>query len=242
MSLRLHDPFERRRRAGLQRTIQQSMMVIACIGVLALTYNFGQNRGDAEFHASRNELAELRKNKTELEKQIVALRAETLTTQTKLKELERQYQADIGDDHLRSFNRLLRERLASGVKPERLQQVIAATSNVRNCSSPETKRFIVATPLSKKEKSSDVSFGSGLVTITGNGMSATNINGGKEAWFDPAQPVNVSINVRGGQNITKTGPLPIQHSIIQGATEYRFTIAPSARSYAEVTADQCAYP
>src|SRR5690606_8202253 len=132
---------------------------------------------------NRNELAEMRNNKAVLEKQIVELRAEALTAQTRLKELEQQYHADIGDEHLRSFNRLLRERLASGVKPERLQQVIAATNNVRNCSSPETKRFIVATPLTKDNKNGEVSFGSGLVTISGVGESAVNPNGGKESWF-----------------------------------------------------------
>lgn len=242
MSFQFHDPFERRRRSVIQKTIHQGLVILACVIVLTLIYNFGQNQGNAEFHASRNELAELRKNKIELEKQIVTLRADAITMQTKLKELERQYQADIGDDNLRAFNRLLRERLASGVKPERLQQVIAATSNVRNCSSPETKRFIVATPLSKKEKSSEVSFGSGLITISGMGASAVNPNGGKEAWFDPAQPVNINIAVRDGQPINKTSPLPLQQSVIQGSTEYRFTIKPSARSYAEVTADQCAYP
>lgn len=217
-------------------------MVLACVGVLTLVYNFGQNQGNAEYHAAKNELAELRNNKSAMEKQIVTLRADAMTTQTKLKELERQYHADIGDEHLRAFNRLLRERLASGVKPERLQQVIAATSNVRNCSSPETKRFIVATPLSKKEKNSEVSFGSGLITISGMGASAVNPNGGKEAWFDPQQPLNLNIAVRNGKQETKTVTLPVQHSVVQGSTEYRFTINSSARSYAEVTADQCAYP
>lgn len=238
----MHDPFERRRRSVIQRTVHQAFTVLACVAVLALAYNFGQNHGNAEFYANRNELVELRNSKIEMEKQIVNLRAETLTAQTRLQELEKQYQADIGDTNIRSFNRLLRERLASGVKPERLQQVIAATSNTRNCSSPETKRFIVATPLSKNDKSSQVTFGSGLITITANGASATNPNGGRESWFDPKQPVNIQFNVRDGKAVTKTAPLPIEHSVIQGSTEYRFTVNPSSRSYAEVVADQCVYP
>lgn len=242
MSFRLHDPYERRRRSVLQKGLKHAFAVAACLTILAITYNFGQNHGNAEFHASRNELVELRNNKTGMEKQIVSLRAEAMTMQAKLAELEKQYRADVGDDNLRSFNRILRERLASGVKPERLQQVIAAASNTRNCSSPETKRFIVATPISKKEKSSEVSFGSGLITLSGMGASAVNPNGGKEAWFDPQQPVNLNVAVRGSKNETKNGTLPIQHSVVQGATEYRFTITSSARSYAEVTADQCAYP
>jgi hypothetical protein len=237
----MYDPHERHRRNMKQRLTRQILVSSACFLVLALVYNFGQTQGSAEFHALKNEASELRSSKEALEKDNVNLRAETMTAQTRLAELQQQYRNDIGDDNLRTLNRLLHERLASGVKPERLQQVIAATSNVRNCSSPESKRFIVTTPISKKDKS-EISFGSGLITISGSGASAVNSNGGKESWFDPQQPVNINIAVRGGEAIKKVTTLPLQYSVIQGATEYRLTINASARSYAEVTADQCAYP
>lgn len=241
MSFRLHDPYERRRQNAIQRNIRMFMMAGVCIAVLALFYNFGQNMATAEGRTAQKELVEVRNARADLEKQVVTLRADNLTMQNKLKELEGQYRADIGDTNLRTLNRLLRERLASGVTTERLQQVIAATSNVRNCSSPDTKRFIITTPLSKSPPSK-VSFGSGLITITGEGAAAVNDNGGKEAWFDPQKSVKVTFATRGGETATREGVLPLHYSIIQGSTEYRFTVNNSARSYAEVTADQCAYP
>jgi len=241
MSFRLYDPHERRRQSAMQKAMRQTIVIVICIVVLSLIYHLGENMADAKGREAQNELAELRDNKTDMEKQLVTLRADNLTQQNKLDELGKQYQADIGDDNLRALNRLLRERLASGVTTERLQQVIAAASNVRNCSAPDTKRFIVATPLSKSP-ASKVSFGSGMITITGDGVSAVNEKGGKDAWYDPEKPVHVTIAVRGGETANKESVLPIHYSVIQGATEYRFTIANSARSYAEVTADQCAYP
>jgi len=241
MSFRLYDPHERRRQSAVQKAMRQTIVIVICIIVLSLIYHLGENMADAKGREAQNELSELRNNKTDMEKQLVTLRADNLTQKNKLDELERQYQADIGDDNLRALNRLLRERLASGVTTERLQQVIAATSNVRNCSAPDTKRFIVATPLSKTP-TSKVSFGSGLITITGDGTTAVNEKGGKESWYDPQKPVHVIIAVRGGETVNKEEVLPIHYSVIQGATEYRFTINNSARSYAEVTTDQCAYP
>lgn len=209
--------------------------------ILVATYQFGQNMGNAELQNLRGEMGELRGARTDLEKQVVTLRADAMTNENKLHELEQQYNDDIGDMNLRALNRLLRERLASGVTTERLQEVIAAASNVRNCSAPETKRFIVQTPAAKGPPSK-VSFGSGLITIMASGDAAVNAKGGKESWFDSAKPVQLSINVRGGENVSKEEVLPFHYSIIQGATEYRITITPTSRSYAEVTADQCAYP
>lgn len=241
MSFRLHDPYERRRQSALQKTLRQVVVTVICIAVLVLIYHLGQNMAGAEGRTAQREVVELRTRNTDLEKQVVKIQADNLTQQNKLNELQQQYQADIGDENLRSLNRLLRERMASGVTTERLQQIIAAASNVRNCSAPDTKRFIVSTPLSKVA-ASKVSFGSGMVVITGDGTTAINDKGGKEAWYDPAKPVHVTIAVRGGETVNKEDVLPIHYSVIQGATEYRFTIANSARSYAEVTADQCAYP
>ncbi len=242
MSFKLHDPYERRRQSALQKTLRQTVIGFVCVLILILAYHLGQNMASAEGQNAQREAIELRAHNADLEKQVVTLKADNLTQQNKLSELQQQYQADIGDDNLRGLNRLLRERMASGVTTERLQQIIAAASNVRNCSAPDTKRFIVATPLSKTPANNKVSFDSGMVTITGDGASAINDKGGKEAWYDPQKPVHVAIAVRGGETVNKDDVLPIHYSVIEGATEYRFTIATSARSYAEVTADQCAYP
>jgi hypothetical protein len=224
------------------RQLRRWLLWFLAIGVVLLSYQLGKMHASAVNTTDTHMIQDLSAAKADLEKQVVTLKADLLTTQTKLDELTQQYDTDVGDKDLLALNRIIHDRLDSGVTMERLQQVIAATSNVRNCSSPDTKRFMVTTDTSKGPVSK-VNFGSGLIVITGTGEDETNSKGGHETWYDPKQPVHVTITVRGGgEPIHKDGVLPIHQSVIHGDTEYLLTIAPGGRSYAEVTSEQCAYP
>ena len=210
--------------------------------VLLFSYQLGKMQSNAIKKTKSHEIQDLSSSKADLEKQVVLLKADLLTTQTKLDALTKQYDVDVGDKDLLTLNQLIHDRLDNGVTMERLKQVIAATSNIRNCSSPDIKRFIVSTGTPVKGSVGKVSFGSGLIVITGDGTPEINSRGGHETWYDPKQSVNITIAVKGGDTIHKQGVMPIRESVVQGNAEYRLTIAPGGRSYAEVTADQCAYP
>ncbi len=210
-------------------------------GICYAVYQLGRDNAQAQEISLHAERDTLKTAKAKLEEDIVALKATALTSDTRLKELENQYSRDIGNAELRQLLRLVQERLNAGVKPERLQQVITATENTRNCSAPDKKRFAIKTVLSK-DKASSVSFGGGAITITGDGEPAQGPNGAKEAWYDPAKPVTLNFKLRDGDAKQVQGTLPLVQSIIRANTEFKFTINKSAQSYVEVTGDQCAYP
>ena len=241
MNMNFYSSYERQRRNAFQRFVRSASIFLLVFAVLALTYNLGKNNAEAEFVTEQKEIEALRTQNAKLEKEIVSLRAEAMAAETRLQDAETEYQAFVGNENLRALSRLIKSRLEAGVKPERLQQVITGTSNVRNCSAPESKRFTVATAISKQKKS-EVSFGSGLVSISGEGATAINKEGQKEAWYDSEKPVVITIATTGGETIKKEGLLPINYSIVQGDTEYRLTIKPAGKAYAEVVVDQCAYP
>ena len=225
-----------------RRQIRRLLLWVAAFAVLLMSYQLGKMHSNAVKTTDIHTIEELSTAKSDMEKQVVSLKADLLTTQTKLDKLTQQYDADVGDKDLLALNQLIHDRLDNGVTMERLKQVIAATSNIRNCSAPDTKRFIISTGTAVKGSVGKVSFGSGLIVITGEGATEVNARGGHETWYDPKQPVDITIAVNGGETVHKQGIMPIHYSVIQGGAEYRLTIAPGGRSYAEATADQCAYP
>jgi hypothetical protein len=87
-----------------------------------------------------------------------------------------------------------------------------------------------------------VSFGNGVVTVAGEGAASVNPTGKAEAWYDPGKPVKITFTEIGGKQTVKEGLLPIQHSLVVGNKEYRFTVAAGERSFISVTSDSCDYP
>jgi hypothetical protein len=109
-----------------------------------------------------------------------------------------------------------------------------------NCvDDPDTKRFIVRTPLQKGANDS-VSFHG--ITVTASGESAVNESGQVEAWFDIDKPLSVAFTQLGGEAKAKTGLLPLHHALIVQDKEYRFTLTAGPRGFVLVTGQRCAYP
>ena len=144
------------------------------------------------------------------------------------------FRRQIGD------RRSVRQQLDQGMAPERLFFVIKSARPPTDCTEPETKRFIVSTP-SYAAPDSTVSVADGAVIISGKGTSAMTKDGRAEAWFDPAKDITINFSANGSVE-TKSGALPLRHSIVVGGREYRFTIDQGAKSFAKVVYDSCAYP
>src|SRR5690606_4668415 len=106
---------------------------------------------------------------------------------------------------------------------------------------PQAKRFVVKTPVYSGPHGT-VSFGNGAITVTGEGEPAVSAAGEAEAWYDPGKPVKITFIEIGGKQTVKEGLLPIQHSMVLGNKEYRFTVAAGERSFISVTSDSCDYP
>ena len=171
---------------------------------------------------------------------LTEIRAEAQTANTRYEQVKKEYQELIPEGPMQDLTALLREQLEKGMDPQRMSFFIRSARPPTGCTDPEVKRFVVSTP-AYKGPASVVSVADGQVKVYGSGVSARNSKGQPEAWYDPAQPVKVEFKNPSGLD-RKKGVLPIQHSVVAGNREYRFTIEEGARSFAKVVFDSCAYP
>ncbi|MFT6558056.1 MULTISPECIES: hypothetical protein [Sneathiella] len=137
---------------------------------------------------------------------------------------------------------LVKQRVDEGLDPERLITLIGLAQNQQNCDpTPETKRFIVNTPIYTQIGNS-ISLADGSITVTGNGISTLNAEGKPEAWYDPAKPVSITFTKIGGKSEKVEGVLPIHKSVVFGGKEYRFSILSGKQSFASISATRCDFP
>lgn len=213
--------------------------VLLTVGLFAYQMGIEQLKGrDATL---REENATLARQKAELELVAVQMQTAARTAEARAGDLEARLQREVPAGEVARLGKLVAERLAGGMDPNRLAFVIQNAQNPRNCNQPESKRLTLATPLLKPTNKA-VGFANNTITITGDGVSARNPQGQPESWFDPTQPVAIKITAIGGKEAVLNGVLPLHHSLVIDHTEHRFTIAPGARSFVEVTADRCPFP
>ena len=152
------------------------------------------------------------------------------------------FENEIPTGPVRDILTLVQQRIADGLEPERLNSLITLAQNSQNCDpAPETKRFIVNTPIFSSPGNS-VSLGNGTITVTGNGKSVVNEQNKVEAWYDPNEEVEITFFQLGGQTEKMTGVLPLHKSVVFGANEYRFSILAGKQSFATISATRCDFP
>ncbi|MEH6403511.1 MAG: hypothetical protein V7750_09090 [Sneathiella sp.] len=137
---------------------------------------------------------------------------------------------------------LVKKRVDDGLEPGRLLTLIGLAQNSQNCDAvPESKRFIVNTPLYSQIGNS-ISLADGSVTVTGDGLSTVNAEGKPEAWYDPSKPITVVFTKLGGASEKIEGTLPIHKSVVFGDSEYRFSILSGKQSFATIATTRCDFP
>lgn len=152
------------------------------------------------------------------------------------------FENEIPTGPVRDILALVQQRISDGLEPERLNSLITLAQNSQNCDpAPETKRFIINTPIFSSPGNS-VSLGNGTITVTGNGKSTVNADGKVEAWYDSNEPVEITFTQLGGQTENLTGVLPLHKSVVFGANEYRFSILTGKQSFATISATRCDFP
>lgn len=233
--------FQRKnRQKARNRLIGQFLLASALGGVFLFAYQFGERQMAARIGQRMDEVQALTKERDELHQQVVDLQAAAVVSQQKVSELEARYREQIPDDATEALLRLLRERMTAGVSAARMNSILAAASNPRSCRNRDAKRFMLSTTLNQGRDNS-ATFGSGAVTVSGEGKTMTNAEGRPEAWYDPEKQVSMKFRLIGGRVSVAEGYLPLQHSIIDDAVEYRFTIEAGPRGFVTVTSDQCDY-
>lgn len=236
-----YDSGGRYRRRAKERRNKIIWIIVFLVSLAGVSYWWGGENVRMSEVAYKQKSIQLEEERAGLEKVITDLRTEVQSTQVRYQQLEAKYQQEVPQGAFKNLTDLVRKQLNAGIKPERLAFVIESARPPKNCTEPSLKRFVVKTPVYNGPHGT-VSFGNGVVTVTGEGEAATNASGLPEAWYDPGKPVKIVFIEIGGKRTVKEGLLPIQHSLVVGSKEYRFTVAAGERSFISVTSDSCDYP
>lgn len=241
MSFSSYNPNDRYR----QRASKRMTGILSFLFFFALIFGagfwVGEMRSRQITYILQEDKREMSEDLSKMQNDVTSLRADAQTANVRLEQLKANYDELTSEGPMKRILALVRQQIEQGVSSERLESVISMARPPQNCSTPETKRFVVTTPV-YNGPDSVASVSGGLVVINARGESAQNVQGNKEAWFDPSQSVEISFQPRGGEAQVKEGVLPIYHSVVVGAKEYRFTVTEGAKSFVKVTYDHCDYP
>lgn len=241
MSYGLYD-YDRRYRRRFWARLAKTLIGLGLLVALgAFSYQLGVEQLKSREVTLLAELETRGAALRQAEQRIAQLQQAAQTAQVRANELEVLYQRDVPSGDLARLTELAARRLSEGVDPARLAFVLEQTANVRSCTQRETKRFVLPTALYKGQNTS-VSFAEGAVTVTGEGEAFRNAEGNRESWFDPTRPVTLRFIQAGGETTEATGVLPVMKSVVVGDREFRFTISAGARSFVEVSGDNCRFP
>ncbi len=241
MDLMSYDMGRRYRKKSSERRRRFIIGFILLTALCGASYWWGGENVRSSEVAYKQQALNLQKERGLLEQTITTLRSDVQSTQVRYQQLEAKYQQEVPQGEFKKLTDIVKKQLDAGIKPERLAFVIDAARPPKNCTEPSVKRFVVKTPVYSGPHGT-VSFGNGVITVTGEGASSINVAGHQEAWYDPGKPVKITFIEIGGREKVKEGLLPIQHSVVVGNKEYRFTVAAGERSFITVTGDSCDYP
>jgi hypothetical protein len=192
-------------------------------------------RLEAELVAARDERGAAEAERDAADQARAAAEAATRTWQSR-------HAAEVPTGELAELAAIVGRRLGEGMDAERLAFVIERASAVRDCpKGPQTKRFLVQTPLSDGAGAA-VGFAEGTVTVSGTGASAKDATGNPLARFDPTQPVTLRFTLIDGTVSEAAGVLPLNHSVVAGTNEHRFSVIAGDGGFASVTGETCRFP
>ncbi|MCU0987387.1 MAG: hypothetical protein MUC89_21020 [Acetobacteraceae bacterium] len=242
MSLGLRDA----RRAERRRKRARLFTVFAILGGLvlagAVAYESGSRLAQVETDGLRRDIEQQRRSIAALQQQLAQTEALRQQAEGRVREWEARYAREVPTGIARDLFMQVQQRLAEGLAPERLRLVLGnATAGTKCDAGQETRRFQLATPLTRGGQTS-ASF-AGAIVVTGEGQSARAADGAPHAWYDPAGPVTiVAVQPGGGRTETK-GQLPLTFSVVRGGNEHRFLVTEAdVRGFVSVTAERCDYP
>ena len=242
MSFGLRSYRARRRRAIRWQVVKVVLVLCGLLAAGMFAYEGGSLLARQEVFSLEKQVKELNSTLVSLEEQNTELKSAAQSAKASESEWQRRYKAEVPQGRSRELYDLLHDRLAAGIEADRLAFVIGEAKNPTACDGPtQTKRFLVKTPLYEGANDS-VSFDREAITVTAEGATATNAQGNREAWFNPAEDVTVSFTEIGGRTSTKTGKLPLHHAMVIGQSEYRFTVLVGARGFINVTGARCKFP
>lgn len=242
MTLGLYDP-ERRYRKRVWGNIVRFGFYVTTIAVASLfTYQIGSEQAKDRVTELETQLAQVNTLRVQLEQTAVQLQAAAQTAQIEYRNLLQRFNREVPTGVNRDLADRVARRLGEGVPADRIAFYIDQASVARDCSEPESKRFILPTEVYSGPNTS-VAFAQNRIIVSGRGESARDQDGNKAAWFDPTKTVSISFKTIGDEQSAVTGTLPLVHSVVLGDEEFRFTVTEGdERSFVRVTSDRCVLP
>ena len=221
----------------------RGLLLIGMIAAIAwYSYLQGRDRAAARIAELEVQVTELDQTALDAREEAAAARAEIAELRSEATTWRQRYEAEVPQGQNAALWQLLIRRLDEGVTADRLTEVVELAANKRACDAEmTTKRIIVKTHLHGGTDTS-ASFADGRVTVTGEGETAEDDAGNPVAWYDPAEPVNISFVEIGGATQVIEGYLPLNHTVLLGGDEWRFSVTEGPRNFALISAERCDYP
>ena len=239
MSFSLQEREKRRRRRTWSRLFQVVAFFAMPAATFLLGYGIGQDLDERRIANLKSENEALQIDLGRLQRERAGMIQQVTAAQAAAQEWEIRYERDVPLGERAALMTLLDRQLALGVTTERLGRFIEAAAAQRECQDPVSKRFLLGTDANARQAQS-VSFVSGQVTVSGQGIASRNDSGLPQGWFDVDQSVTLQFTLIGGDRVESSGILPVHTSVLMGANEVRFTVAASdVRGYVDTTAALC---
>jgi hypothetical protein len=241
MSLTYYDPQSRYRNRLWARASGFLVSAFIMIVSMSIGYYAGTQGAARETIYLKAQVESITSERDALQAEVTKLRSDARTTSVRFEEIQKNFSEMIPQGTARDLIGLVTKQLSEGMSAERLAYLIRSGRPPRNCTEPETRRFIVSTPAYTGAESKAV-LADGAIHVKGSGASARNEKGGEEAWYDPGKSISLEFTKKDGTSETKKGTMPLYHTVVVDNREFRFTVAAGAQSFAKVTFDSCDYP
>jgi len=241
MSLGLYDYERRHRRRVWGRLFRFGFYLAFIVGTALFAYQTGIEQHRAKEEELRGRIEDLRADAADWEAYADQKEEELGEAVRRLERVTARYRQEVPTGELRRLAGLVAARLEEGIDPQRLAFYIEAAGPPHDCSPPQTKSFFMATPLWDGPNTS-TSFADGRIIVSGVGENARDNSGRVLPQFDPTEEVTLRFTTIDGEETTVVGPLPLQHAVVVGDDEFRFSVTEGRTSMVDVTADRCPFP
>ncbi|NBC31079.1 MAG: hypothetical protein GVY13_00205 [Alphaproteobacteria bacterium] len=241
MSLGLYDYERRHRRRVWARLFRFGFFLTFIVGTGLFAYQTGIEQHRAKEEELQQRIQDLRADAADWEAYADRKEEELDDALRRLEEVTAQYRREVPTGELRRLTDLVAARLREGIDSQRLAFFIDAAGPPHDCSQPRTRSFFMATPLWDGPNTS-TAFAEGRIIVSGLGENARDGQGQVLPQFDPTEEVTLTFTTIDGEESRVAGTLPLQHAIVVGNEEFRFSVTEGRTSMVDVTADRCPFP
>ena len=247
-----HD--ERRRRSQFVRLLLGVLLLGAILALLTLAYMVGLREQAMELEEQQREVQALRltlERERQARAEVTAARDAALIDAAGLRQ---RIQNEVPVGVAKQMLDLARERIAAGVRPERVASALQRSENAKNCEPTAARRLTVRSPLPTPQPvppgtrappapviPQPTAIGEQL-TLLVEGQAARDAGGQPLPVFDPAEPVQLRLVAGGAKLPDVEGKLPLSHVLFTGAWEYRLVLSAAQRGQVTLVIERCPFP